>query len=80
MNDPYNSIDESGGARLRDLTRDGDLGPFVDSLVRPIEAQRDAYREIAIEKEMALRDAARRDVEAEATRRQKRNGAHLRAV
>lgn len=70
--------DDTTGSRVSDLTRDGYLAPIVDAILRPVEAERDAYREIAIEKELALRDAALRDVEAEATRRSRRP--HLKSV
>lgn len=70
--------DDTTGARVSDLTRDGYLAPILDAVLRPVEAERDAYREIAIEKELALRDAARRDVDAEATRRSRRP--HLKSV
>lgn len=69
--------DEPGGARLRDLTRDGYLAPIVDAILRPVEAERDAFREVAIKKELELR--ALREVEAEADRRVQ-GRAHLRAV
>lgn len=67
-------------ARLSDLTRDGALAPIADAIVRPVEVQRDAYREVAVQKTTELRalKAALDDVEAEADRRLRRP--HLRAV
>jgi len=71
-------VADTHGAKVADLTRSGDLAPLVDALLAPVEAERDAYREIAIEKERALREVARLDVESEATRRESR--AHLRSI
>jgi hypothetical protein len=67
------------GARLSDLTRDGDVAFFIDREVGAVAAQRDAYREIAIEKEAALLEMARQDVEEEA-RRRVRGRPNLRAI
>lgn len=77
--------DESAdGARLRDLTRDGGLGEIIDREVdrktAPLQRERDAYREAAIELELQRRArvAAEADISAEADRRS--SGRHLRAI
>ncbi len=77
--DIWDDDSEDSGASLRDLAKDGALAPIADAIIRPVEAERDAYREIAVEKEIALREMARRDVDDEATRRTRR-GSHLKAV
>lgn len=67
------------GARLSDLTKDGDVAFVIEREVGAVAAQRDAYREIAIEKEAALLEMARQDVEEEA-RRRVRGRPNLRAI
>lgn len=72
--------DDEDGARLSDLTRDGALAPIADAIVRPVERERDSYREVAVQKTVELQAlrAALDDVEAEADRRIRRP--HLRSV
>ena len=72
--------DDGDSARLSDLTRDGALAPIADAIVRPVELERDSYREVAVQKTVELQafKAALGDVEAEADRRIRRP--HLRSV
>lgn len=79
-NDNDWDADDDTGACLADLTQDGALASIADAIARPLEIERDAYREVAIDKTTELKayKEAVADVEAEAERRLRRP--HLRAV